>query len=195
MYGVLLLDLRAHGESDGQVLPFGGPEIEDVRAAVNYLQTRPNVDPRRIGVIGWSLGAQIGLLGAARIPDVKAVVADGPGATTREDWPPPQTPGEWFYVPFDLVFYQVQPMFTHVTQPLSVKSAVAQIAPRPLLLISSGSEYEEHRMRYFYDAASEPKSLWVIPEATHIDGLNKQPDEYEEKVVRFFEEALLGNNP
>ncbi len=194
-YGVLLLDIRAHGESDGQVLPFGGPEIEDVRAAVGYLQTRPDVDSDRIGVMGWSLGAQIGLLGAARVPDVKAVVADGPGATAREDWPPAQTFDEWSYVPFDFVFYLVQPMFTGVTEPLSIKSAVAQIAPRPLLLISSGQGYEERRMTYFYDAAREPKSLWVIPEATHIDGLSKRPEEYEEKIVEFFDGALLGSNP
>jgi len=194
-YGVLLLDIRAHGESDGQVLPFGGPEIEDVRAAVGYLQSRPDADADRIGVMGWSLGAQVGLLGAARVPDVRAVVADGPGATAREDWPPAQTLGEWFYVPFDFVFYHVQPMFTRVTEPLSIKSAVAQITPRPLLLISSGQAYEERRMRYFYDAAREPKSLWVIPEATHIDGLSKRPEEYEEKVVEFFDAALLGSTP
>ena len=194
-YGVLLLDIRAHGESDGQVLPFGGPEIEDVRAAVSYLQTRSDVDAERLGVMGWSLGAQVGLLGAARVKDVKAVVADGPGATAREDWPPPHTLGEWFYVPFDFVFYHVQPFYTGVTEPLSIKSAVAQIAPRPLLLISAGQEYEEHRVRYFYNAASEPKSLWGIPEATHIDGLSKRPEEYEEKVVEFFDAALLGSNP
>lgn len=194
-YGVLLLDIRAHGESDGEMLPFGGPEIEDVRAAVDYLQTRTDVDPNRIGVMGWSLGAQIAILGAARVPGVRAVVADGPGATTREDWPPPQTLAEWFYVPFDFVFYKVQPLFTGVTEPISVKSAVAQIAPRPLLLISSGGKYEEHGMRHLYDAAGEPKSLWVIPEATHIDGLSKRPEEYEEKVVEFFDAALLGSNP
>lgn len=194
-YGVLLLDIRAHGDSDGQVLPFGGPESEDVRAAVGYLQTRSDIDSDRIGVMGWSLGAQVALLGAARTPAVRAVVADGPGATTREDWPPAQTLGEWFYVPFDFVFYRVQPIFTRVADPLSIKSAVAQIAPRPLLLISSGQAFEERRIGYFYDAAQEPKSLWVIPEATHIAGLSKRPEEYEEKVVEFFSAALLGSAP
>jgi fermentation-respiration switch protein FrsA (DUF1100 family) len=131
----------------------------------------------------------------AHVSDVKAGVADGPGATAREDWPPAQTLGEWFYAPFDFVFYHVQPMFTGVTEPLSIKSAVAQIAPRPLLLISSGQAYEERRMRYFYDAAREPTSLWLVPEATHIDGLSKRPEAYEEKVVQFFDAALLDSDP
>jgi hypothetical protein len=83
----------------------------------------------------------------AHVSDVKAGVADGPGATAREDWPPAQTLGEWFY------------------------------------------------MRYFYDAAREPTSLWLVPEATHIDGLSKRPEAYEEKVVQFFDAALLDSDP
>jgi alpha-beta hydrolase superfamily lysophospholipase len=44
-YGVLLFDLRAHGESQGEVLPFGGAEAEDIVAAAAYLQSREDIDP------------------------------------------------------------------------------------------------------------------------------------------------------
>ena len=56
-YSALIFDLRAHGESEGEFVPYGGPEAEDVKTAVSYLQTRPEVDPERIGSLGWSLGA------------------------------------------------------------------------------------------------------------------------------------------
>lgn len=192
-YGVLLLDLRAHGESEGTVLPFGGPEIEDVRAAVAYLLTRKDVDPARIGALGWSLGGQVSILGAARIPEIQAVVADGPGATTFADWPPPQTLSEWLYVPFDAMYYRVLPLYTGVAEPLSIKTAVAEISPRPLLLIGAGSE--QRRMEYFLSAAQAPKSLWIIPEAGHIDGIHQRPETYEAKIVEFFDAALLGSDP
>lgn len=194
-YGLLLLDLRAHGESEGEIFPYGGPEAEDLKGAISYLQMRSDVDTTRIGIMGWSLGAQVSILAAARIPEIKAVVADGPGATAFEDWPPPRTFSEWLYMPLDYVFYQVMPLYTSVNDPISVKQALGQISPRPLLLISADFDIEKYRMEYFINAAQEPKSLWVIQGTNHIEGINKYSDEYEERVVTFFDEALLTNEP
>ena len=42
-YGVLLIDLQAHGETPGERITFGVRESEDVQAAVNYLR---NAFPR-----------------------------------------------------------------------------------------------------------------------------------------------------
>ena len=54
-YGVLLIDLQAHGETPGERITFGVRESEDVQAAVNYLR---DAFPReRMGAIGVSLGA------------------------------------------------------------------------------------------------------------------------------------------
>jgi hypothetical protein len=33
--------------------------------------------------------------------------------------------------------------------------------------------------------------LWEIPEAGHTGGLETRPDEYEQRVVAFFDQALL----
>lgn len=189
-YGVLLLDLRGHGTSEGDVLPFGGPEAEDVNAAVAYLQTRPEIAPDRIGALGWSLGAQVAIMGATADSDLKAVVADGPGATALADWPPPETLDEWLYAPFDFMYYQFLPYHTGVTDPLALVDALPLMGERPLLLISSGEEIEQHRLEYFMEYATEPKELWVIPEAGHIAGWKVGPEAYEARVVRFFEQAL-----
>ena len=40
-YGVLLIDFRNHGESEGSVTSMGYHEIKDARAAYTYLQARP----------------------------------------------------------------------------------------------------------------------------------------------------------
>ncbi len=55
-YGVLLFDLRAHGESDGTLFPMTD-DSQDVAPVVAYLQGRQDVDPERIGAVGLSLGA------------------------------------------------------------------------------------------------------------------------------------------
>ncbi len=189
-YGVLLFDLRAHGESDGEVVPFGGAESEDVNGAVTFLQKREDVDPKRIGVLGWSLGAQVGILGVADGADVRAIVADGPGATTFADWPMPQTVDEWLYRPFDFMYYKFLPTQSGVDAPVSLRDAVAQISPRALLLISAGGS-EAHRVTSFFEEAGEPKELWIIPEASHLGGFNARPETYREKVVGFFDRTLL----
>ena len=189
-YGVLLFDLRAHGESDGDLLPFGGNEAEDVRAAAAFVQERADVDPDRIGAMGWSLGAQVVLLGTARTDAIQAVVADAPCCTTFRDWPPPQSLGDWLYVPYDLVFFEFLKWHGGVRYPLSVQEAISQIAPRPVLLIGGGAE--QGMLEHHYRAAGEPRELWVIPEAGHIGGLRARPQAYEERVLRFFNQALLG---
>jgi fermentation-respiration switch protein FrsA (DUF1100 family) len=70
---------------------------------------------------------------------------------------------------------------------------VPQIAPRPLLLIYAGrgGGGEELNPAY-YRAASAPKTLWKLPEAGHAGGFQARPHEYERRVTRFFDQALLG---
>ena len=191
-YGVLLMDIRAHGESDGEVLQFGGDEAEDVVAAATYLQTRGDVDPERIGVLGWSLGAQVAILGAARTDLVKAVVADAPCCTVFSDWPSPQTLNDWLWKPYDLAFHSFLRLHTGVRDPVPVGEAVGQIAPRPILLIGTGNTagLEARSIQEKYDQAGEPKEMWIIPEAGHIQGFKVRPEEYGEKVTAFFDASL-----
>ena len=142
--------------------------------------------------MGLSLGAQVSILGAARTDAIQAVVADGPCCTTFEDWPPPESISDWLYKPYDLVFHEMLRWRTGVSAPVSVQEAIAGISPRPILLIAG--EADRSLARHHYSAAGEPKALWIIPEADHINGMSVKPQEYEERIVRFFDQALLKNN-
>jgi len=187
-YGVLLMDLRAHGESDGDTVSFGG---EDVLGAVAYLQDRKDVDPERIGALGASLGATVAVQAAANTEDIKAVVADGLGPGQFQDMPRPERLEDWLWVPFDRVWFRVL-AGEGTTAPVPVVDALPRIAPRPILLISgAGSEYERRSQQMYYAAAAEPKTLWEVPEAHHLGAWHLHPKEYEERVVAFFNEALL----
>ena len=42
----------------------------------------------------------------------------------------------------------------------------------------------------YHAAASEPKELWEIPESGHTGGIDARPDEYERRVVGFFDRSL-----
>jgi alpha-beta hydrolase superfamily lysophospholipase len=68
----LTFDLRGHGGSSGspQALP---AMVQDVRAAVQWLVSRPGVRPGSIGVVGASLGASLALLATVELPAVRAI--------------------------------------------------------------------------------------------------------------------------
>lgn len=44
----------------------------------------------------------------------------------------------------------------------------------------------------YYRAASESKTLRTVPDAGHVGGFQTRPQEYEERVICFFDGALLG---
>ncbi len=184
-YGVLLFDLRAHGDSDGDAISFGA---EDALAALAYLQNRADVDPDRIGAMGLSLGAIVVTQAAARSPGVKAVIADGLGHAAFRDFPPPATLEDWVWAPFRWVAFKS--LEARGVSTSAVVDAIDDIAPRPILFISgAGQGLERETVRRYYAAAGEPKTLWEIPEAGHGGTWAARPDEFEEKIVAFFDQA------
>ena len=48
----------------------------------------------------------------------------------------------------------------------------------------------EELNRGYHAAAGDNSTLWEIPESTHVGGLEARPEEYERRVVGFFDEAL-----
>lgn len=193
-YGVLFYDLRAHGVSGGNLRTSGWLDVNDVDAAVSFLQSQEDVDPHRIGIMGFSYGAQISLRATGRNDALKAVVADGPGLAREEDAPPPIS-----------LFERVSPVLTWgidrffelrtgVCTPPGVVDLIPKIAPRPVLLIATGQDSSELRIsENYYAHAGEPKTLWEIPEAGHGGGLAARPEEYEQTVISFFNQSLLGS--
>lgn len=85
-FGVLAYDKRGSGQSGGN----GDNELLATLAgdginAVHYLQSRPDVDPKRVGVWGISQGGWLGPLMASMSPDVAFVISvSGPGVSVAE---------------------------------------------------------------------------------------------------------------
>jgi hypothetical protein len=51
---------------------------------------------------------------------------------------------------------------------------------------------QEALNRAYYDAAGSPKALWEVSGAGHTAALSTRRQEYERRVVGFFDRALLG---
>jgi dienelactone hydrolase len=189
-YGVLIFDPRGTGESEGDPYRWGGER--DVKAALDYLRSRPDVDPGRIGGLGLSLGGELMLQTAGETDALKAVVSEGAGIRSiREQMLKPGAI-KWLSAPFWATQTGAIAVFSNHAPPPNLKDLVARIAPRPVFLIYSGHPLggEELNTR-FYAAAGQPKTLWKIADAGHTGGLDAHPAEYEQRVVAFFDQALV----
>jgi len=190
-YGVLLFDLRAHGESDGTLFPMTD-DSQDVAPAVAYLQDRKEIDPERIGAVGLSLGAEVILEAAARDPNLRALVVDGVSTNRVEDLLP--LPPEY------RIMYLAAPMWWLGDRMAEIVSGVParplvvlveEIAPRPILFISSGDAPEPFMNRRLVERAGNGAQLWELPDIGHVGGIFAHPEEYAQRVVSFFDAALL----
>ena len=77
-YVVLRFDFRGCGASDGErgrVICM--EEVDDVRAAVGFLQAQAGVDKEQIGLIGASLGGSVALQAAATDTRIRVCAANG----------------------------------------------------------------------------------------------------------------------
>jgi fermentation-respiration switch protein FrsA (DUF1100 family) len=166
-FNVLVLDYRGYGKSAGSP-SLAGAQL-DVDAALRTLLERREVDPKRIVLFGQSLGGALALHYAARGPRrdaLRAVIADSAfsdyRAIVRE-----KMAGFFLTWPF-----QWLPVLT-VDNDYSPLASVAAVSPLPVLLIHGQRDTivpPEHSER-LYAAAAEPKELWRLPAAGHIQSV------------------------
>ena len=192
-FDVLVFDLRAHGESGGEYLGLGWLERRDVQAAVQLIEQR-GIPAGNIGLHGHSLGGAIALLSAAAIDDVRAVISDSAFAderplidrevNMRTGAPPIFMPGiqlfmRWWYG-FDL-------------EAITPERAIAQIAPRPVLLIHGMADTRipvQNAYRLMAAASNPSAELWIVPGAKHIASFATEPEVYTARMLTFFEQNL-----
>jgi pimeloyl-ACP methyl ester carboxylesterase len=173
---VYAFDLRGHGRSGG-LCDFGRSEIHDVDAVLRLARDEGH---ETVATVGTSMGAisvvrQAGLLGG---PD--AVVAISCLATW--DWRETAHPGarekmdERIRTPTGralLRAYGVR-MVDSWEEPESPLEVVGTIAPAPLLIVHGRDDplFDVEHARRLYDAAAEPKTLWIGERFGHSeDGL------------------------
>jgi alpha-beta hydrolase superfamily lysophospholipase len=191
-YGVVMMDARAHGASDGPIATYGWLERNDSKAVVDALETTEH--PHHLFALGESMGAGIALQSAAVEPRIEAVVAEAPFASLREasyDYAGLQrypllgmtllAPGAWTMV------YHGELAAGFPAGEVSPEKAVAA-RPFPVLLICDEEDTVlpcRHTKR-IYAAARGPKQMWVVPHAFHTAALGYEPAEFRRRVLEFF---------
>lgn len=188
---VLLFDFQAHGETEGDVISFGVLESRDAAAAVTYVRGR--FPDKRVAVIGSSLGGAAALLGDGPI-QVDALVLEAVYPTIEEALENRLAmrlgrPGALLA---PLFLWQLKPRLGVASGDLRPIDRIDEVEC-PLLIINGSRDRHTtpQQARALYQRAPEPKSLWIVEGAAHVDLDRFAGPRYEERILSFLEKHLV----
>jgi uncharacterized protein len=189
-YSVLLIDFQATGQSPGDAISFGWRERFDVLAAVHFLNRRLPGEP--IGIIGTSLGGAAALLATPPL-EVQALIIEAvyPSIERAVVNRLRMRMGRFGSLLAPLLLMQL---------PLRLGVAAGELKPvnhisalRCPVLIIGGTD-DQHTTaadtQLLFAAAPQPKELWLIDGAVHVDYFETAGEAYRERVLRFLMPAL-----
>ena len=193
-YAVVAFDYRYRGESAGDGVTMGLREQDDLLGAIDTLCARPEVDAARVGVFGMSLGGVVAILVTARDTRVRALAVEAPFATHKAIMT--RSIRHYFHLPSfpvaDIAKWVIERRLGEPLDRAEPLHVVRLISPRPLLVIADerDSVIGHDETERVFQAAGEPKRFWLVPGADHARAWQTAGDEYERRVLDFYDQAL-----
>jgi pimeloyl-ACP methyl ester carboxylesterase len=190
-YAVLAIDLRGHGGSEEARYSFGTYDRRDVLGAVDFLKDQ-GFKSGKIGVVGISLGGAAVNGAVAESEDIGAVVTEG----TFGDFKP-VVYEQWenesglpnFFLPG--VFLMNRILFGYSLADVHPAEEIANASPRPMLVIHCTEDniININQSNILLQAAPHAES-WIMDNCDHAELHRDYPEEYQERVIAFFDENL-----
>jgi hypothetical protein len=183
-FNVFIFDYRGYGASEGE------PSLEgvqlDIDAAMTTLLARGDIDKDRIVIYGQSLGGALAAYYVAHSPHrgrIRALILE----STFSDYidiAQEKFTDHWVTWPFQWI-----PLLS-VDDRFSPLPAMAKISPIPLLILHGDQDrvVPVHHAQRLYDAAREPKQLWIVPGAGHIQTMRDPAQR--DRLVAYLREVL-----
>jgi fermentation-respiration switch protein FrsA (DUF1100 family) len=178
--------------SDMAPVTFGIKEVLELQAVIAFARKRlPNA---RIGLLGYSMGAVVSLLGAAGEPGVQALVLDSPFSDLRRLLvenvrSASKLPGAPFVWLAGVMLWLRTRCRISECSPMDVLSS---LEPRPLFFIHGGADAitSVNHSRRLYDAYRGPREIWIVQGAPHTGAYFADRPLYVERVAGFFARHL-----
>lgn len=206
-FDIFSFDFRNHGTSgkaEGYqpIQWLTDYEVKDLRAALDYLRTRPDRDLAGFGLFGVSRGGNTALVVAADQPDVWGVVTDGAFPTRGTMYSYIMKWAE-IYVRRTYVRNLIPKFCYHYVSWMArlssqrqlrctfpcVERAVARLAPRPWFAIHGEKDtyIGPGIARTFFNRAKKPKELWIVAGAKHNRCRETEPEAYAARLLDFMD--------
>src|SRR6266700_5932041 len=191
-FNVILYSYRGWPGSDRAPITFGIKEVLELEAVIAFARKR--IPRARIGLLGYSMGAVVSLLGAAGEPGVEALVLDSPFSdlrtllieNVRTRARLPGTPFVW------LAGLMLRARSGSKLADCSPISVLSSLEPRPLFFIHGGADRitNVNHSRRLYDAYRGPREIWIVQGAPHAGAYFADRPLYVERVAGFFARHL-----
>lgn len=189
-YGVLLYDARATGESEGQAISIGYYETADLLAAVRFLRQQGIT---RIACLGQSQGGATILMAAAKLEGVNCVIVQSSYDTICRAID--RRYREYLHIPGWLggslmKFFAEQKLGLSADQISPIREI--KNLPCPVFIIAGDRDTKTWASdtQELFEAANEPKTLWMMEGVGHEDLYARRPQEYEKRVLQFLKKYL-----
>ena len=187
-YNVFIFDFSAHGVNGG-ISTLGYREADEVRGAVDILAARPDLDPTRMGLWGYNMGAYAALREAENDKRIRALVLD-----SVYDEPKQMVKvgvernglGKFPLMVRAAEFSFGYLNYAHRDDP-PVSKKLSTLAGVPTLYIEAQDDPElAETTRQMSLKAPEPREQVIIPHGNFVSLGDEDKRVYENRVVSFF---------
>jgi len=189
-YSSVLIDFQAHGESSGENITIGFLEKFDALAAIKYAKEKHPNEP--VGLIGVSLGGAAVLLASPLDVDVVILESVFPDLATAVHNRIRMRLGSFSWLPAEILLAQIKPRLGFDVSEVSPIDKIGELKS-PVFIISGKKDLHttEKETRELFSKANEPKKLWLVEDAAHVDLFNHALEEYRKKIVKFLNENMV----
>lgn len=187
-FDVLSFDYQGYGGSEGRTTREN--TIQDGVATVRYARDHLRNPETGVAVWGQSLGGAVGLVVTAQESFVKGAVIEA-AFTSYRRMSRTVLQRHWFLYPISWV---LTPFIGHRYDP---EHYAARVSPRPLLFVHGDADriVPVEMSQQLYAKAKEPKTLWIVPGADHLQCNRKGGKAYTSKLAGFFTEVMTSTAP
>ena len=187
-YNAFVFDFAGHGKSEG-ITTFGFREVAELRAAIDMLAQRTDVDPARFGVWGYTLGAYAALSEAENDRRVRALVLDS--VYDRPEQMVKVQVEKTGLAGFPLMIRSAQISFRWLNLGFRGEPPLSRNLPKvagvPKLFIQAADNPELGEMtRQIFLRAPEPREQVILPHSDFVSMGDSDRHDYENRIVSFF---------
>lgn len=194
-FSVIMFDYRAEGNSPGKIVSVGEFETRDLIGAVDYAK---KLGYKKIGVIGYSMGAATAIEAAEKDTSILAVIADSPFANLQtylkknlSKW---SGLPNWPFTP--QILWEMKVFHGLDASKVNPAKSLQHWKPRPLLLIAGTADKEipmSNSVQLYNIVKSDTNDkIWIVKGARHVKAWDVNHNKYDQKITGFFKEYLGG---
>lgn len=187
-YNVLTFDFSAHGSSAGHST-LGLQEVGQLRAAIDAVANRGDVDVTRFGLWGVNMGAYVALAEATNDPRVRAIVAESAYKSPNDmvalqvnrfglgSVPLVTGMSQMIFGWVNSQYRNVQPLDTRIAKLSGVSQLYLESPEEPLLAASTSQ---------LFRISPSPHELAMLPHGNYGGMADEEKRNYENRIVSFF---------